>query len=466
MKLERLLGMFLILVTACFFIACNEEESKTDGDAEQEEQSDLLSVTAPPNWNPNPHRTPKYLHMTYQHDPANHVTMQWQTEDVDEKKYIPKVWFIKADELNGVDPYKFDENVDMPYAERLVATGGNQKYCRLILCVGNVPLDGQQWEVELEGLEPNTHYYYRVGTWESFDEDKGEFVNPDLSPVYHFQSGLPKGSAESFVFGFGSDSQGWFPDTGDKLTHIRSHTGREARFWLHGGDLTEWTSQENLWDFFEVFSPLLHYFPLMATQGNHDAFDGLFYGEFAMPVPEGLPENLHELIWSFNYGNVHFLGYKSITESLVEVLAPWVEKDLKAASSDPDITWIIVYAHHPTYSSAGTHGSTDYIQTWLMPFFDQYHADVVFSGHVHDYERSKPMKGGQIVAPGEGTLYIVSGGFYSQKWYQNGTADFTEVSVNGDIKNYVIMTADTKTLTGVAYSGAHDQIDTFTLTKE
>ena len=77
--------------------------------------------------------------------------------------------------------------------------------------------------------------------------------------------------------------------------------------------------------------------------------------------------------------------------------------------------------------------------------------------------RSKPLRGGQVVEPGKGTIYIVSGGFYSQKSYGNGTSDFTAVSFDGPSKSHVILSFIGKTLTGQAYKGNHEALDDFLL---
>ena len=67
----------------------------------------------------------------------------------------------------------------------------------------------------------------------------------------------------------------------------------------------------------------------------------------------------------------------------------WFEQELKGSNSD----WKIPYFHHPPYSSGERHGSDPQIRSALEPLFLKYNVSVVFTGHDHFYERTKPQKG-------------------------------------------------------------------------
>jgi 3',5'-cyclic AMP phosphodiesterase CpdA len=67
----------------------------------------------------------------------------------------------------------------------------------------------------------------------------------------------------------------------------------------------------------------------------------------------------------------------------------WLESQLKASTDE----WKIPYFHHPLYSSGGRHGSETDLRLTLEPLFVKYGVSVVFSGHDHIYERTKPQKG-------------------------------------------------------------------------
>ncbi|MFL6279470.1 MAG: metallophosphoesterase [Vicinamibacterales bacterium] len=76
----------------------------------------------------------------------------------------------------------------------------------------------------------------------------------------------------------------------------------------------------------------------------------------------------------------------------------WFEQQLKESNSD----WKIPYFHHPPYSSGERHGSDPQIRSALEPLFLKYNVSVVFTGHDHFYERTKPQQGIVYFVTGSG----------------------------------------------------------------
>ena len=76
----------------------------------------------------------------------------------------------------------------------------------------------------------------------------------------------------------------------------------------------------------------------------------------------------------------------------------WFEQQLKDSNSD----WKIPYFHHPPYSSGERHGSDPQIRSALEPLFLKYNVSVVFTGHDHFYERTKPQQGIVYFVTGSG----------------------------------------------------------------
>ena len=76
----------------------------------------------------------------------------------------------------------------------------------------------------------------------------------------------------------------------------------------------------------------------------------------------------------------------------------WVENELKSTNDD----WKIAFFHHPLYSSGERHGSDIQLRETLEPLFVQYNVSVVFTGHDHFYERTKPQKGIPYFVVGSG----------------------------------------------------------------
>jgi acid phosphatase type 7 len=93
--------------------------------------------------------------------------------------------------------------------------------------------------------------------------------------------------------------------------------------------------------------------------------------------------------YSFDYGPAHFLIIDANTYAMKEItkLAPWVEQDL-SGSKQP---WKFVCFHHPAFHTSKEHYSAQSMRL-LEPVFEKYGVDVVFAGHVHNYQRSMPLK--------------------------------------------------------------------------
>jgi hypothetical protein len=75
----------------------------------------------------------------------------------------------------------------------------------------------------------------------------------------------------------------------------------------------------------------------------------------------------------------------------------FVVKDLQKASTNSKIKWIIVNYHTPMYTSpntcsASTCKGSSSLRDIYHPLFDKYGVDIVLQGHVHNYQRTFPIK--------------------------------------------------------------------------
>jgi hypothetical protein len=172
-------------------------------------------------------------------------------------------------------------------------------------------------------------------------------------------------------------------------------------------------------------APLLRSALFVAAPGNHDiasrdlekAPDGLAYFYYwFQPLngptgPEGGPlvapvlgpeANKHAFLeaagkafprmanFSFTYGNAHWtvLDANPTVDWTSRELQQWVASDLAAAQG---ATWRFVSFHQPGFSSSKTHFDEQYMRI-LSPVFEAGKVDVVFSGHVHNYQRTYPLR--------------------------------------------------------------------------
>src|SRR5215212_637774 len=131
---------------------------------------------------------------------------------------------------------------------------------------------------------------------------------------------------------------------------------------------------------------------LKIALGNHDYDDDKKADPTLLQVQYKKHFGLSNTYYSFDYYNVHFIAMDSMLPYTIN--SPqysFVRHDLISTSQNPDIKWIIVYFHHPMYTSASEHSSDLLLRATYHPLFDQYGVDLVLQGHNHNYQRSYPI---------------------------------------------------------------------------
>lgn len=113
--------------------------------------------------------------------------------------------------------------------------------------------------------------------------------------------------------------------------------------------------------------------------------------------------------FSFDYGKVHWtvLDSNAYADWEHPLLKAWLEADLAAAR---DADWRIVALHHPLFQSSRAHLDDQWMRT-ISPILEKHGVDLVFAGHVHNYQRTaplrfKPTKAGRRGKPVEGEFTV------------------------------------------------------------
>jgi hypothetical protein len=253
-------------------------------------------------------------------------------------------------------------------------------------------------EVKLKNLEPDTKYYYSVGT-------KAQVISSGPDHFFKTQPlvGTPAPTRIWVIGDSGRNNQ----NQRDTYQAFQDYAGtRYTDLWLLLGDNAygDGTDQEYQDAFFDMYRSLLHQTVVWPSLGNHDGHSvntptqsGVYYSIFTLPTrgeAGGVPSRT-EAYYSYNYGNIHFvvLDAYDVDRSPGGAMAQWLEKDLAASQSD----WIIAYWHHPPYSK-GSHDSDTEIELIemrenILPILESHGVDLVLCGHSHNYERSKFVQG-------------------------------------------------------------------------
>jgi acid phosphatase type 7 len=113
--------------------------------------------------------------------------------------------------------------------------------------------------------------------------------------------------------------------------------------------------------------------------------------------------------YSYDLGAWHIIALNSMCENVggcgaSSTMVTWLKGDLAANPS----SCTLAYWHHPVFSSGSAHGN----DPKMIPSWDALYAagaDVVLSGHDHDYERFAPQTSSGVADPARGIKEFVVG---------------------------------------------------------
>jgi hypothetical protein len=138
------------------------------------------------------------------------------------------------------------------------------------------------------------------------------------------------------------------------------------------------------------------------SPGNHDyhvsgAADYFsYFGALAGPAGRGY--------YSYDVGAWHIISLNSnISMSAGSVQEQWLRADLAATTAK----CVLAMWHHPRFSS-GSHGSSTSPQPLWQALYD-FNADVVLSGHDHNYQRFAPQTPTGAADPARGIREFIVG---------------------------------------------------------
>jgi 3',5'-cyclic AMP phosphodiesterase CpdA len=120
--------------------------------------------------------------------------------------------------------------------------------------------------------------------------------------------------------------------------------------------------------------------------GNHDAEFSKIYKQIV---------DYHQLdnpYYSNDFANIHFISLS--TEHPFDKESKqykFIKNDLKNASTNSNIDWIIVHQHKPYYSTALDVTEAEQLRDIFLPLFEKYGVDMVISSHNQYYERTYPI---------------------------------------------------------------------------
>jgi acid phosphatase type 7 len=326
---------------------------------------------------------------------AGQLVLQWQTEEA------AAVWSVELQRASEVGWLP----AGVPAARRIAVEGIAPHWL---------------YRAALAGLVPGTEFAYRL--------------RRGSEPVFSARARAPKSAGQPYRFVvFGDCAAG---TTEQKAVAYQAYRARPDFVFIPGdivyarGRISEYRDL-----FFPVYNaddaspttgaPLLRSTLFLAAPGNHDIAttdlekypDGLAYflywcqplngplgrsGARNTPVLRGSAAHQQAFLsaagsayprmanFSLDYGNAHWtvLDANTYVDWTNPELRAWLTRDLAAARG---ATWRFVAFHQPGFNSSRHHFDEQRMRV-LAGLLEQAKVDVVFSGHVHNYQRTFPLR--------------------------------------------------------------------------
>ena len=302
-------------------------------------------------------------------------------------------------------------------------------------------------EAQIPSLRPGARYSYRVYS------AHGLLASPSGTVDFSFRA--PEADVLRLV-AFGDSGEG----SPGQIAIARA-VGAEAvapDLVMIVGDVNQPPASDASYDprFFAPYRTLLPAFPFYAVLGNHDyevEAGKALLDVFTLPRngPPGLaPESSYWLERAGALMIVHDTNQSAAT--LRAEALPWHTAVARRVAA-----FRFVFQHHTVYSS-GPNGAvfpSGALRALLAPLYTDTGVDVVFNGHDHLYERTRPIGG---------VVYVTTGAGGAPLYERHQTSPFTVAFVN-DRHSFTQVEVRERTMRMRQTDTDGREIDTLTITK-
>lgn len=308
---------------------------------------------------------------------------------------------------------------------------------------------GQIHYAKMQGLKPSLTYFYRVG------DNSSSAQTTMWSDIFSFRT-LPSNSSLRIVFladmGLGDASD-------DTIRRVESDVlSGKVDLVVHNGDISYSDGDESHWDaFMRKIECVASRVPYMTVPGNHEfLFNFTAYKKrFRMPS-----ENEESMYYALTIGTsprIKMVGIDTespldlafVAKSQREWLHRVLEQEVNNFTSGNN--WTVVFGHRPLYCS--NHGGQDVpegnylLRALAEEAFITHGVDLVVQGHLHDYERSYPLRYGfatqhNYSSPTNAPIYVVNGAAGNREGNSNppGNRDWNAPGACSEDVSYALVT--------------------------
>jgi len=317
---------------------------------------------------------------------------------------------------------------------------------------------GLNHAIRLAGLPPATLFFYRIRLNQEPAGAPGTFLT------------APAGRTPFTVLLYGDNRS----DPNAHALVISRMLQFPAALAINTGDMVSYGLEEDQWqEFFDIEADLIRTMPLYPTIGNHEIVKHqapAAYRRLFVP-PKG--SEAHPTYYSFDLANIHFVVLDGWAETEVSMecfqmiggfgecfsraQVAWLQADLTAAATNPDVDAVVVVTHEGPYSSKPGRTGSGHMRA-LLPMFAESKVALIVSGHDHYYEHG-------ITA--NGIHYLITGGggapLYETAGPDAPVAYPHEVLVSTSVYNFARLAVQGKDLTVTSYEADGTLIEEFAI---
>ena len=293
------------------------------------------------------------------------------------------------------------------------------------------------YQAKLEGLKPNTRYYYRVKT-DAIHSAVYHVITPD---VHQAEASLNILATSDIQGGAPRFKSQIFPN-GIKEWAEKHHNGDLAEsfdLFMLPGDLVNRGHLPAEWHtFFDAMHPLLAHVPLYPAIGNHDGGGPIYLKYFVLPE-NGTPGHLERWYYK-DYSNVRIITLDSnikLGDARHALQHAWLDELFKRTTTEAHIDFVLLQLHHPHESElwiGGNHGFTGEVIKKAEAFCSSAgKPSMIVYGHTHGYSRGTSQDHGHVM------VNVGGGGEYLDTWNKYLQNDYDRYQVSASEWGFAVI---------------------------
>lgn len=277
-----------------------------------------------------------------------------------------------------------------------------------------------------------------------YDSTMGECPSPNKIRSFMTAPKVGTNTQSNLKFAYIGDI-GQFTHSMENMLHLVKHQRTSVNAIMLAGDIAYTGYDNRRWDTYFDFMDdffIIDEVPLQVCAGNHDidkqatgvdiflAYQNRFrmpevrpaeLGTFNRPLgemnmdnpPYPLPYEWGNSYYAFTYGisrHIFLNAYAAMEPNSTQYR--WLLQELQSVNRE-ETPWLLVTMHVPIYNTFDVHHHDVQIfaaRDHLESLFVEYKVNLVITGHIHAYQRTKTVNNGEVTARGPMHIVVGAGG--------------------------------------------------------